>query len=129
MFNRELDYYGILSDEDRISDKGSLARTLKDRLLKAKREHDMYLLAVECHNQVCQSVSLLAVNVSVRIPKGHKLYNEKDIDAEERRLFEKYLEKYFGLKIVNMRKCRQNEFGVNCEHTTIELAFMTNDNC
>jgi hypothetical protein len=121
MFNRELDYYGISSAEDRISDQGSLARTLKDQLLKAKREHDMYLLAVECYNQVCQAASLLTVNFSVRIPQQHKLYNQKDLDSEERRLFGKYLEGYFGLKIVNLTRGGKSE-----PYTAIELAFTTN---
>jgi hypothetical protein len=122
MFNRELDYYGISSAEDRISDQGSLARTLKDRLLKAKREHDMYLLAVECYNQVCQAASLLTVNFSVRIPQQHKLYKEKGLDSEERRLFDKYLDGYFGLKIVKLTIIR-----VDCTvYNAIELSFTTN---
>ena len=121
MFNRELDYYGISSAADRISHQESLAKTLKDRLLKAKREHDMYLLAVECYNQVCQDASLLTVvNFSVRIPNKNKLYNQMDLDSEERRLFDKYLEGYFGLKIVNLTKARADLY------TTIVLAFTTN---
>ena len=64
----------------------------------------MYLLTVECYNQVCQA-SLLTVNFSVRIHNNHKLYNQKDLDSEERRLFDKYLEGYFGLKIVKLTIC------------------------
>ena len=81
----------------------------------------MYLLAVECYNQVCQDASLLTVvNFSVRIPNKNKLYNQMDLDSEERRLFDKYLEGYFGLKIVNLTKARADLY------TTIVLAFTTN---
>ena len=80
----------------------------------------MYLLTVECYNQVCQA-SLLAVIFSVRIHNNHKLYNQKDLDSEERRLFDKYLEGYFGLKIVKLTICTA--------YTAIELSFTTNVNC
>ena len=82
----------------------------------------MYLLAVECYNQVCQAASLLTVNFSVRIPQQHKLYNQKDLDSEERRLFDKYLDGYFGLKIVKLTIIR-----VDCTvYNAIELSFTTN---
>jgi hypothetical protein len=89
-------------------------------LLKAKREHDMYLLAVACYNKVCQDASLLTVNFSVRIPNNNKLYNQMDLDSEERRLFDKYLEGYFGLKIVNLTK------GPADPYTTIQQMLLLN---
>ena len=55
MFDRELDYLGITSSKDRIiTDQMYIARTLQSfakPLELAKREHEMFLLALECNYQ------------------------------------------------------------------------------
>jgi hypothetical protein len=104
MFDRELDYYGIASDQDRISDQGSLAKILKSFVVpvaKAKREHEMFILALECYYKFCHSEHALTDGASVNIPRAdHRLFNgKKSVDLEERKLFDKYLERYFGLEV------------------------------
>ena len=100
MFDRELDYYGITSAEDRISDNGSLARTLKSFVVpvaKAKREHEMCLLALECYNQFYQSCNASGI---IFIRQGHKLFNrpKSSLDFEEKTLLDNYLGRH-GLMV------------------------------
>jgi hypothetical protein len=97
MFDRELDYYGITSTKGLITDPGSLGATMKS-FAKAKSENDMFLLALECYYKVCQSGNAFAPNYSVHIPKDHKLFG-RDIAPEEKKMFEKYLDMYFGLTV------------------------------
>ena len=104
MFDRELDYYGISSAEDRISDHESLAKTLKSfvgPVAKAKREHEMFLFALECYYKFCHSEHAFTDGACVNIPRGdHRLFNgKKSVDLEERKLFDMYLERYFGLEV------------------------------
>jgi hypothetical protein len=104
MFDRELDYYGITLAEDRISDQESLARTLKslvEPVAKAKREHELFLLALECYYKFCHSDHAFTDGASVNIHRAdHRLFNgKKSVDLEERKLFDKYLERYFGLEV------------------------------
>lgn len=102
MFERELDYYVITANTDcitateRIIDK-SIA--LASRVDKAKRdfeaansEHEIFLLALECCNQFCQS------DGKVTIPKGHKLYNKCSLNTSKK-LFSEFLGQYFDLII------------------------------
>ena len=97
MFDRELDYYGITSAKGLITDPGSLGATTKS-FAKAKSESEMFLLAVECYNQVCQSRNAFATRYNVAIHKDHKLF-VGPLAPEEKKLFDKYLDMYFGLTV------------------------------
>ncbi len=98
MFDRELDYYGITSAKGLITDPGSLGATTKS-FAKAKSESEMFLLAVECYNQVCQSGNPFATQYIVRIFKDHKL-SGGPLAPEEKKMFDKYLDRYFGLTVL-----------------------------
>jgi hypothetical protein len=63
MFNQELGFYGIPSAEDLITVQGNFVITVKKnkcrkikkkiciQSAKAKREHEMFFLVVECNHQ------------------------------------------------------------------------------
>ena len=102
MFDRELDYFGITSSKDCITDQMYIARTLQSfekPLALAKREHEMFLLALECNYQFCRSDTASQGHAYVSIPKDHNLFNGKALDSNERKLFDNYLDRYFGLKV------------------------------
>jgi hypothetical protein len=105
MFDRELDYYGIASAEEFITAEGSVVTTMKSfakaekEYVRAKREREMCLLALECYNQFYQSCNALGDSYIVRIPQAHKLFNNKYLDSEEKKLLGKYLERH-GLMVV-----------------------------
>ena len=103
MFDRELDYFGITSSKDRIiTDQMYIARTLQSfakPLELAKREHEMFLLALECNYQFCRSDTASQGHAYVSIPKDHNLFNGKKLDSNERKLLYNYLDRYFGLKV------------------------------
>ena len=96
-FKRELDFYGINSEEDTIKQE-SLAQAMKAFHL-CKSKHDMFLLALEAYYQYGMKKSASSDYVPVTINSGHKLYDTSAPSTEERALFENYLDKYFGLKM------------------------------
>ena len=107
MFDRELDYYGITSDKDVITVQGSIGGTFKafakakKDFAKAQREYEMHLLAIECYSQLCQSNDVIeSHSARVEIPKGHKLFSQRYLASEEKKLLDKYLDEYFGLMVV-----------------------------
>ncbi len=105
MFDQELDYYGITSFKDHITDQGSHDGGLRilASFVKANREYEMHLLSVECYNKFCLSYNAAyaasGASASVIIPPGHKLYNVRSLDSEEKKLLDEYLHKYFGLMV------------------------------
>ena len=101
-FKRELDFYGINSEEDTIKQE-SVAQAMKAFHL-CKSKHDMYLLALEAYYQYGMKKTASSNNVSVCIDNNHKLYDTMIPSAEERALFENYLDKYFGLKMNQPQK-------------------------
>ena len=78
MFERELDYYVITANTkcitatERIIDKSTALALRVDKAKQsfdaAKREHEYFLLALECCNQFCQGSGGI-----VEIPRDHKL--------------------------------------------------------
>lgn len=125
MFERELDFYGINSTEG-ITDRESLFKIMDslvapvveaDKKLKAvKMERDMFLLALECNNQFCQSRPNApgAGSASVTINKGHNLYKEWGyVQGDDRRVFDECLERYFGLEVAAGHTCNRDpsQFG------------------
>ena len=117
MFDRELDYYGITSAEG-ITDQESLAKTMDSFILpfdQAKTKHNMFFLAVECYYQFGQG-RLNYPNgdsVGVTIGKDHKLYNRAYVEGEERKLFDEYLERYFGLMVSSGTPPRRDGYTFN----------------
>ena len=95
-FKRELDFYGINSEEDTIKQE-SVAQAMKAFHL-CKSKHDMFLLALEAYYQYGMKKGS-AGHVQVTINSDHKLYDTSAPSTEERALFENYLDKYFGLKM------------------------------
>ena len=95
-FKRELDFYGINSEEDTIKQE-SVAQAMKAFHL-CKSKHDMFLLALEAYYQYGMKKGS-ADHVQVTINNGHKVYDTSAPSTEERALFENYLDKYFGLKM------------------------------
>ena len=120
MFDRELDYYGITSAKGLITDPGSLGATMKS-FAKAKSENDMFLLAVECYNQVCQSGNSFAPNYRVQIPGDHKLFGRVIIASEEKKLFDKYLDMYFGLTVHPSHNVRCDGYFLVCMRGHLEI--------
>ncbi|KAL7525605.1 hypothetical protein ACHAXR_001076 [Thalassiosira sp. AJA248-18] len=123
MFDRELDYYGIPAAQG-ISDQESIAKTMESLVTKfneAQMNRDMFLLALECNNQFwnhnCCRMSTGSVKVA--IPRGHPLRSgtrvvTNDPSNEERKLFDQYLERYFGLMVAADQTVYRNgdEFSV-----------------
>ena len=101
-FKRELDFYGINSEEDTIKQE-SVAQAMKAFHL-CKSKHDMFLLALEAYYQYGMKKSASSDYVPVTINSGHKLYDTSAPSTEERALFENYLDKYFGLKMHQPQK-------------------------
>lgn len=104
MFERELDYYGIISSEDTINDQGggladimgSFAQPVikaKKNLAEAETQRNMFSLAHDCYNQFCKMrlVDPNANKVMVQV--------NKDIDSRDRNIFDEFLEIYFGLAV------------------------------
>ncbi len=112
MFDRELDYYGITSAENLITVEDSVVTTLKSfkkaerEFMKIKREHEMCLLALECNNQFYQSCNALGDRCTIRIKKGHKLFDP----YEDFFLLDKYLGRY-GLMVDQRGKIYLNRDG------------------
>ena len=73
-FKRELDFYGINSEEDTIKQE-SLAQAMKAFHL-CKSKHDMFFLALEAYYQYGMKKGS-ADFVSVSIDSNHKLYDKK----------------------------------------------------
>jgi uncharacterized membrane protein len=92
IFDQKLDYYGITTFKDNITDHGSFVggfRTLK-LFVKVNRKYEMYLLLVESCYKFCQTKNaVVGASVSVNISIGHKLYNGRHLDSEEKELLEK----------------------------------------
>ena len=63
---------------------------------------DMFSLALHFSSEVGRRVLNFpnTDTVNVDISSRHKLYNGRDLDDEEKKMFEEYLDRYFGLKIV-----------------------------
>ena len=97
MFNRDLGFYGINS-EDTIKQE-SLTEVVS-AFHHTKVEHDMFFLAFEAYYQygIKKSQTLEYVQVSIS-NSNHKLYDTSGIGPEGKSLFENYLDKYFGLKV------------------------------
>jgi hypothetical protein len=98
MFERELDYYVITANTkcitatERIIDKSTALALRVDKAKQsfdaAKREHEYFLLALECCNQFCQGSGGI-----VEIPRDHKLSH---LNLREKLLSE-FLDQYFDL--------------------------------
>lgn len=100
MFDRELDYYGITNGGTGTITEVSFAATMHS-LVRAKVKHDMFFLALECSSQFGQNYSGALPSVNVVIDGNHKLFKRGSyLNSEEQKLFEEYLGKHFGLKIV-----------------------------
>ena len=110
MFDRELDYYGITPNDDIVTQMSlgkwghlsKVSKSLKASLDKAQMKHDMFSLALHCSSVVGQRVLNFPNNdnFDVSVNQGHNLYNRRDLDDEEKTMFEEHLDRYFGLKIV-----------------------------
>ena len=102
MFDRELDYYGIVSAEG-ITTQESLAKTIES-FSEAKGKHDMFFFALECYYQFGQkrlNDPNLFSSVPVVIGRQHKVYNLRPLNNGEGNLCNGYLERYFGLMVPN----------------------------
>ena len=111
MFDRELDYYGITPNDDIVTQESlgkwghlsKVSKSLKASLHKAQMKHDMFSLALHCSSEIGRKV-LNYPNVrdtfDVSVDHNHNLYNRRDLDDKEKEMFEEYLDRYFGLKIV-----------------------------
>ena len=101
MFDRELDYYGIVSS-DGVSAQKSLPEVMK-MFVHGRIKHDMFFLALECHIQFSKhqlnnpTETLSSTNVI--ISKDHKLYDKGYLGNKEREWFDTFLERYFELKV------------------------------
>mmetsp|Transcript_22500 Transcript_22500/g.46973 ORF Transcript_22500/g.46973 Transcript_22500/m.46973 type:complete len:195 (-) Transcript_22500:50-634(-) len=102
MFDRELDYYGIASAAEDITNQKSLAKAIES-FSETKMKSDMFFLALECNSQFGQGkyCDPTTHSVHVNIPSAHELYNGRPLSREERKSFDGYLEGYFGLIVAN----------------------------
>ena len=117
MFDRELDYYGIMSAEG-ITGRKSLPQFMaeaKRKLCVAKKDHDLVFLAHESHCKFYQNMldddkmqkDPTTDSVSIRIDRGHMFYesfSKVHAGGNDRVLFDTYLEKYFGLMLMDGKK-------------------------
>ena len=107
MFERELDYYGIVLS-DAVSAQKSLPEVMK-MFVHGRIKHDMFFLALEYHNQFSNhqlnNPTETLVSTNVIINKDHKLYDKGYLGSTEREWFDTYLERYFGLKVPVKAMC------------------------
>lgn len=114
MFERELDYYGITSNEGMITDQGSLMKTMtsvKAQYHEAKMNHDMFFLAQECYHQygkakMEQARMRKASVMTVMIDEKHDLYNRTYVGGRERELFDEYLGMH-GLEVYSCKNSKK----------------------
>lgn len=123
MFDRELDYYGIETDEARVSGQGSIPDIMasfatpvikaEKRLAEAKKRRDLCAVAYECYNQFCKVRMHIPEATSVEVSIGNGVakyvkgnYDGGILDGNDKKLFDTYLEKYFGLVVSTRRVVR-----------------------
>lgn len=106
MFKRELDYYGIPANDTSIKDI-SIAEVIRKfneefniqtkQFNRQKLIHDVFSLAVQCHNRFCQdNCGEYSVNFSI-LPTGVECFKSYGTRKEEADMLDKYLKEYFGL--------------------------------
>ena len=106
MFERELDYYGLAAGGG-IDDHETLTKAAKSfgaPYQKAKANHDMFLLALECYYQFTKHIleHPESAEAKVVIDSSHKLHNKtvSRLSGEDKKLLNGFLGKHFGLKCV-----------------------------
>ncbi|KAL7478521.1 LOW QUALITY PROTEIN: hypothetical protein ACHAW6_004284 [Cyclotella cf. meneghiniana] len=106
MFKRELDYYGIPANDTSIKDI-SIAEVIRKfneefniqtkQFNRQKMIHDVFSLAVQCHNRFCQdNRGEYSVNFSI-LATGVECFKSYGMRQEEAEMLDKYLKEYFGL--------------------------------
>ena len=116
MLSRDLDFYGINAANGTIEDTSvnRKADTLRLQLNLSQSKHDMFLLAMEAHYQYNMKKSVTSSSVKVSISSSHRLYQQESVSAEEKALFENYLDNYFGLKLHNESPPRRSSYFYVC---------------
>lgn len=102
MFDRELDYYGIIPVRGTINNGEPLFKVMDSFVLSladAERKHDAFMLAHACYREFIQKrlehPGADAISIFIG---GSKARNQNIASTKEgRKLFDFYLEKYFGL--------------------------------
>ena len=136
MFDRELDYYGIVPVEGSViigsnTPTHEVANWLKDKVEKTNREfdaaklnYDLFKLASHCYQQVVLNQGhhdgfgnpeKLVISLWGNEPCGgvdlvSKVYNSRDDADGAWTAFCHYMEKYFRLKVVGLEKKANNPY-------------------
>ena len=130
MFDRELDYYGIMSAEGITGQKSlpQIMAEVKRKFNVAKMDHDLFFLAHECHYKFYQNMlddknhkDPTTYIYSMRFDRHHMFYESVSKvhgggkDRKDRKLFDTYLERHFSLMVSNIQSQvetvnRVNEF-------------------
>ena len=115
MFDRELDYYGITSDEADIKHHTSMIQIADSFLLplaEAQKKHDMFFLALDYYKLFLEErkKNTKIDNYSFKCI-GHK-------NNEDEKLFYKYLRKYFDLLILEGNPFKGKYFNIGIKKWT-----------
>lgn len=111
-FERDLDFYGLAPEEGEIKNNSmtDVVESLRNDLDRAKKKHDMFLLASEAHHQFLfkKESSKTAAKVSVDNVRANLdlgISHSGKLSQAEKDLFLNYLDVYYGLRMATASEC------------------------